>query len=413
MSGASTSVGHPHPRPCSGKKTLRKCRNKEKADKVILIDVDSGIYDNVVIIDVPDSFPKRNQDVRSRKKDKKWLFKNVINLDDDETPESSSPLGANNVGFSASTPLNRESFHVAEEFGDSKDVQDSSTPVRLSKCKRTYSGKASTSNRYGLDSDSECDVSGNDYPDCEVMEDFSGKFQELWEKAVSRRKHIRSGIKGHDNTSSNINKDPENAKSENKSRDNEEASFCQTTGKPNNENGGSSPVGMEKDDSGFAHSFGNALNDQEHFASGKFKSISELLNCEPGSSSSRSGRRKRQASLNFSIQEESNKKIDNPICTAGDKENSREEDKDAQLLVNENCSSPVGDCITNEREKLKETEEYRKAMEEEWASRQEALRAQVTFLLCAFLKNVIPDSDFWVVVKTLAPSLCLYRDLLL
>lgn len=362
MSG--TSIGHPRPRPCSGKKTLRKCRNKEKADKVILIDVDSGIYDNVVIIDVPETFPKRNQDSHTRKKDKKWWFNDVINLDDDDTPESSSPLGANNIGFSART--SKESFRVAEEFGNSKDVQDSATPVRLSKCKRTYSGKASTSNRYGLDTDSEC----------ELMEDFSGKFQELWEKAVSRRrKDIHSGVKVHDSTSSSTNKDHQNAESKNVFRNHEEASFFHTSEKPDKKSGSTSPVRTENDDFG-----------------GKSKSAADCTNCELGSSSRRSKRQKHQASSNFFHQEEPNKKFDNPISTAGDKENSKDEDKDAQPFETGHSSSPVDACITNEREKLKETDEYRRAMEEEWASRQEALQAQVCNLhfsaMCISQKNI-------------------------
>lgn len=393
MSG--TSIGHPRPRPSSGKKTLRKCKNKEKADKVILIDVDSGIYDNVVIIDVPESFPKRNQDSHTRNKDKTWLFKNVINIDDDdETPESSSPLGANNIGFSARA--SKESFCVAEEFENSKDVQDSSTPVRLSKCKRTYSGKASTSNRYGLDTDSECDFYGNDHLDCELMEDVSGKFQELWEKAVSRRrKDIHSGIKGHDSTPSNINKEPQNAESKNASTHNKEASFFHTAEKPNKKIGSTSPVGTEKDDFGFTHPSDDAVKDQEHFASGKSKSPADCTNCELGSSSRRSERQKRQASSNFFHQEEPNKKVNHHISTAVDKENAKEEDKDAQQLETGHSSSPVDACITNEREKLKETDEYRRAMEEEWASRQQALQAQVYNLhfsaMCISQEKILPD----------------------
>lgn len=83
MSGIST--GHSHPRPSSGKKTLKRCRKNKEADKVVLIDVDSEICDNVVIIDIPESLQKRNKESGMLKKDEKWSFRNVINIDDDET----------------------------------------------------------------------------------------------------------------------------------------------------------------------------------------------------------------------------------------------------------------------------------------------------------------------------------------
>ncbi|XP_057809957.1 uncharacterized protein LOC131024466 [Salvia miltiorrhiza] len=399
MSGIS--IGHSHPRPCSGKKTLRRCRKNKEADKVILIDVDSEICDNVVIIDIPESLPKRNEDSSMLKKDEKWSFRNVINIDDDETPDNSYHFGAKNARFSASTSLNRESFRIAEDFADSTEtsgedcqfVQDSATPVRLSKCKRTYSGKASTSNRYGLDIDSECDLSENDYPDCELVEDFSGKFQELWEKAVSRRRkdthNVHSGIRfrGHDSASSFIDEDLQNAESKIATRHHDEASLFQTTGKSKSRNGGSSPVRTEKDEFGFTHFSDNAVNDREYGAHGKSKSQAKCRpsihnqqadcpDCEPGSSISHTERSKHPASSNFSCQEEPNKKLNHPISTAGDKVNSKE-NKDGQPHTDIVCSLPPEDaCLISEREKLKETDEYKRAMEEEWASRQQALQIQ-------------------------------------
>lgn len=424
MSGIS--IGHSHARPRSGKKTLRRCRKNEEAGKVILIDVDSEICDNVVIIDNPESLPKRNKEPRMLKKDEKWSFRNVINIDDDETPDSSYNFGAKNVNFSASTSLNREYFRVAEDFADPTDisdedcqyVQDSLTPVRLSKCKRTYSGKASTSNRYGLDSDSECDLSGNSYPDCELVEDFSGKFQELWEKAVSRRRkdnhNVHSGIKGHESTSSHINKVLQNAESNIATRHHDEALNFHTTEKSNSRNDGS-PVRTEKDDFGSTHLSDNAVNDREYCADGKSKSQAKFrpsihnqqadcTDCEPGSSSSHIERRKHFASSNFSFHEEPNKNFNHPISTAGDKVNCKDDKKDGQLQTNIVCSLALEDvCLISEREKLKETDEYKRAMDEEWASRQQALQIQVYnlhFSAQRISKKVF--SDGWVDVKILA-----------
>ncbi|KAG6398999.1 hypothetical protein SASPL_140472 [Salvia splendens] len=391
------SVSHLRPRPRSVTETLRRCRNDDKADKVILIDVDSEISDNVVILDTPESLPKRNKESGMLKKDEKWSFKNVINIDDDDyddVPSSSYQFGPNNVGFSASTSLNRENFRVAEDFADFTDpshedcqnVQDSATPVKLSKCKRTYSGKDSTSNRYGLDTDSECELSGNEYPDCEVVEDFSGKFQELWERAVTRRKrdirNVHSGIRGHDNTTSCTDKDLQNAESEVATRHHDEPSVFHTTGKSNSRNYGSPPVRIETD-FGFTHFSDNAVNDQECRAHGKSNSQVKFCpsfhypDCEPGSSRRHMERRKDPASSNSSFQEEPNEKFNNPTSTAGNKVNSKEENEDGQVHMSIVCSlPPEDDSLISEREKLKETDEYKRAMEEEWASRQQALQIQ-------------------------------------
>lgn len=350
MSGIS--IGHSHPRPCPGKKTLRRCRNNEEADNVILIDVDSENFDNVIIIDIPESLPKKKPGSSRLRKDKKCSFRNVINIDDDETPDSSHSIGVNNVSFSAGTSSNRESCRVSKNFGDSADAavedcqfdQDNGTPVRLSKCKRTYSGKASTRNRYGLDTDSECDSSDNDYPDCELVEDSSGKVQELWEKAFSRRKKdIRtghSGIRDHDSTSRCINRDyHQNAESKDPTRQHKEASFRCTTGKSNNENDVSSPFRTKEDtDFGCTHLSDNALHDRQYDKSdalGKSNSQAKFCpsihaeqancpDCEPGSSGSHiEERRKDPASSNFAFQEESNKKFDHPVPTVEEEETSK------------------------------------------------------------------------------------------
>ncbi|GER40588.1 chaperone DnaJ-domain superfamily protein [Striga asiatica] len=177
------SIGHPHPRPCSGEKTLRRCRNYEEADNVIVIDVDADNFDNVVIIDTPERPPKTQPSEGKHKKDKKWSFPNVICIDDDENCEA--------AGFSSGASSDGESFRVSTKYSAGKESecgQDVTPPVRLSSCKRTYSGKGSTRNRYGLDLDYESDSSDSDYPDCELVEDSSGKVQEQWEKASSRRK---------------------------------------------------------------------------------------------------------------------------------------------------------------------------------------------------------------------------------
>ncbi|KAK6116406.1 hypothetical protein DH2020_049868 [Rehmannia glutinosa] len=322
MSG--TSIGHSHPRPCSGKKTLRRCRNNEEDDNVILIDVDSENFDNVIIIDVPESLPKKSLRSSVLGKDKKWSFRNVIFIDDDETPDTNHSFGVNHASFSAGTSSNRESCRVAKDFADPayaafeecQYVPDTAAPVRLSKCKRTYSGK-STRNRYGLNSDSESDSSDSDYPDCELVEDSSGKVQELWEKAFSRRKkdvqNGHSDIRDHDSTSRIFDEDHhQNVDTEDATRQHKEASFGFSTGKPDNENDSPSCSRTKEDtDFGCTHVFDVADDHPE---------------CEPGRSSCHIEERcERPVSSNTAFPAQSDKDFDHPTPAFEGEETSKVE----------------------------------------------------------------------------------------
>lgn len=356
MSGIS--MGHSHPRPCSGKKTLRRCRNNEAADNVILIDVDSENCDNVVIIDIPESLPKKNQELHMLKKDEKWSFRNVINIDDDETPGNSCPFGANNVSFSAGTSLQRESFHIASNFEDSSDgdcqfIQDSPPPVRLSKCKRTYSGRASTRNHYGLDTDSECDLSDDDYPDCDLVEDFSGEVQAMWEKAFSRRRNgihnVYSGSKGQDITSQHEDHQNVEARSSVETDVNQDKAF-------------------PGDNHRFVPAKATVSVDGRSFNSsmlpGEETACSTNPSCKAVDGSEKSFLPK------SSLSPGKDKKGDRPLVPEIPFVNEAKHKED-------NSQSNIDACVISDREHLKETDEYKRAMEEEWASRQQALQIQV------------------------------------
>ncbi|KAL0327096.1 UNVERIFIED_CONTAM: hypothetical protein Sangu_1787600 [Sesamum angustifolium] len=499
MSGIS--IGHSHPRPCSGEKTLRRCRNNEEADNVILIDTDSEKFENVIIIDIPESLPKKRQGSRVLRKDKKWSFRNVIYIDDDETPDSNHPNGVNNASSSAGTSFDGASCGVAKNFEDSSDgtaeecqfVQDNATPVRLSKCKRTYSGKASARSRYGLNSDSESDSSDSDCPDCELLEDSSGEVQELWERAFSRRrKDIHSGPKGirnYDGASQDVDRDRQHhqyAETKDATLQQKEASFCFTTGNSNNENDAPSPSRPKEDtdfgctsvfDDRTVHDFSQSEPTTQHHynqsdtcgrtnseAKGSplvYAAQVDHPDSEPsGPNDHIGGRGEHPASSNSALREQSTKDpndpthafegeeapkvepcppkyrsyVDKDYChgrnsesplengvipgrssprDSGDdskqlyhQDNMRpvpeipsfrnlspneairreddslsncqsEEDKDGRLLIKVGDTLPsVQTSIIGEREKLKETDEYKRAIEEEWASRQEALRIQ-------------------------------------
>ncbi|KAL0296816.1 UNVERIFIED_CONTAM: hypothetical protein Sradi_6733700 [Sesamum radiatum] len=499
MSGIS--IGHSHPRPCSGEKTLRRCRNNEEADNVILIDTDSEKFENVIIIDIPESLPKKRQGSRVLRKDKKWSFRNVIYIDDDETPDSNHANGVNNASSSAGTSFDGASCGVAKNFEDSSDgtaeecqfVQDNATPVRLSKCKRTYSGKASARSRYGLNSDSESDSSDSDCPDCELLEDSSGEVQELWERAFSRRrKDIHGGPKGirnYDRASQDVDWDRQHhqyAETKDATLQQKEASFCFTTGNSNNENDAPSPSRPKEDtdfgctsvfDDPTVHDFSQSEPTTQHHynqsdtcgrtnseAKGSplvYAAQVDHPDCEPsGSNDHIGGRGEHPASSNSALREQLTKDpndpthafegeeapkvepcppkyrsyVDKDYCHGRNSESPLENgvipdrssprdsgdvskqlyhqdnmqpvpeipsfrnlspneailqeddslsncqsevDKDGRLLFKVGDTLPsVQTSIIGEREKLKETDEYKRAIEEEWASRQAALRIQ-------------------------------------
>lgn len=192
MRGKGKSVQYPQSRTSSGSSTLKKCKTNGEADNVVLIDVDSDTLDNVTVIDVPDCLKK------------KLRGSSVICIDDDESysgigEENGSEFsdGASSSGrFSPAFNHNRNSVDAVGE--ECQFVREIFSPFKLSKCKRTYSGKASGRNRYGLGSESDnSGSSDNDFPDCEFMEDSFGKLREEWQKANLKRKNdLRGGIYG-------------------------------------------------------------------------------------------------------------------------------------------------------------------------------------------------------------------------
>ncbi|XP_059655641.1 uncharacterized protein LOC132302735 [Cornus florida] len=195
MRGKGKPIGHSRPRTCSGRKALKRCKNIGKADNVVLIDVDGDNIDNVIIIDVPDSLPQKQQGSSVPREDKNCPLQNVICIDDDESADSNhlgiGVDGADNFhsdGSSSTRPCPVSNHSLDADGDECQFVQENISPIKISKCKRTYSGKASTRNRYGLNPEPESCSSDNDCPDSEFMEGSSGKLQEQWEKAFFKRK---------------------------------------------------------------------------------------------------------------------------------------------------------------------------------------------------------------------------------
>ncbi|KAL6566428.1 hypothetical protein OROGR_002043 [Orobanche gracilis] len=462
------SIGHLHHRPCLGERRLRRCRTNGETNKVSLIDVDTDNFDNVVIIDVPESLLKKTKTSSMHRKDKSWSVKNVIYIDDDENHDRNHPSDENNANFYADTSSNRESCHVTKKirdyaFEESRYDQDTANPVSLSKCNRTYYRKCCQGNRYGLSAESESDSADNDCPDCEL--DSSGKVQEQWEKASSRRK-----------------KNLQNVHSDNRVHDTTLLGF--STGELNNEKNGPSRSRTKEDtnvdrthafhisidhpgssnrhietyyvDFAFSDESDKTFDDptsEIESCPPKYKSRSDVDSCcgksnlleseatihvskyicetdkhenctetatgksrerehlEPGQSRATGGAREmvnlmpkkcrvRRSKLHhkhtdrgsaifsdvngsFSGKSPSSKgsrnthiyeaKLQEDISMS----NIQQEEEDGQLHSQNGDTVPsVETCIINEREKLKETDEYKRATEEEWASRQQALQIQ-------------------------------------
>ncbi|KAL6505671.1 hypothetical protein OROHE_023050 [Orobanche hederae] len=445
------------------------------------MDVDIENFDNVVIVDVPESLPKKAQTSSIYRKDKRWSVKNVIYIDDDENHDRNHHFDENNASFYADTSSNRESCHVTKKirdsaFEESRYDQDTANPVSLSKCKRTYYRKGCQRSRYGLSADSESDSADNDCPDCEL--DSSGKVQEQWEKASSRRKknlqNVHSDNRVHDTTllgfsTGKLNNEKDGPRSRTKEDTNigRPHAFHISIGHPECEPG-SSNRHIETDYVDFAFSdesdkkFDDPTSEIESCPL-KYKSRADVDSCcgksilleseatihvskyicetevnerrcsptdkhenctetatgksrerehlEPGQSRATGGAKEmvnlmpkkcrvRRSTLhhkqtdrgspilfdvNGSVSGKSSSSKgsrNTPIYEAKLQEdismsNIQQEEEDGQLhSQNGETVSSVETCIINEREKLKETDEYKRAVEEEWASRQQALQIQ-------------------------------------
>lgn len=151
-------------------KTLRACNRKGRTDNVVVIDVDSDNCSDEIFVDAPECL--RGSSSNGLRNKGKYPLKSVICIDDDENDDENTVNNSN---------LDKDRY-----------FQQSSNPVKLSKCKRTYSG-ASTSNRYGWSTDTESVSSSDDdedSTDCELeFEGSSGKLKRDWEKAFLRRQN--------------------------------------------------------------------------------------------------------------------------------------------------------------------------------------------------------------------------------
>ncbi|KAI7753305.1 hypothetical protein M8C21_020126 [Ambrosia artemisiifolia] len=279
-------------------KTLSRCRNNIEADNVVLIDVDTYDFDNVIVIDIPESHTKKQGGSSDKTRPRTYIY-----IDDDDDDGDESPCDDN-----AGADLNGERNFENGASSSRRYGLENPSPVKLSKGKRTYSGR-------GFNRQSDSDSSDDDSPDCEFMEDFSGKLKEQWERASLKRK----GVLHNDHASSS---------------------------KPYTD--ANSEFGVNR----------NKKHDQDSNVNG-------------------TSDEQKDESPNFDATGVEGGKDDEPLgempYTSSEEEN---EKNDLETAATADDDVPVENSIIGQREKLKETDEYKRALEEELLARQKALQRQ-------------------------------------
>jgi len=427
MTGKGVSREHFQPKTCSWK--------REDFKKIVFIDVDSDQVDEVVIIDYPE-FMSKSHGSGAPSRDRVCTPQSVISIDDDDDEESDDAeipgVVAGSVGeldsdassskrSSPDTSGVRDSNHIDV---DESGVCEKDSEYDGQKDRKAGPAEGTGRNRYGLDG-FESESSDSDCSDCELMD------REQWEKISVKRKRngfndqpcydehaSSSGL--HFNNNVCIDVDEENRSGENAGGT---THFGPTNGKFVEKNQSSFSAEIDRQ---VENSFKDSYRKSEWET---FKSLFEFSEKEMQSlHRSEIGHGKSTRSNNFSpctqydsydfcsdvtgvsgfkkelggeeiglsnLSQEADKiPVTNPGSTVKSKDDSlfdlnskcasvdeRHVNCDGPALNDDHCglTSTTSDerNIINEREKLKETDEYKQAMEEEWASRQLQLQIQV------------------------------------
>ncbi|XWS69599.1 hypothetical protein CRYUN_Cryun04dG0192600 [Craigia yunnanensis] len=205
MRGKGVMRGLSQPKSCSRKKMLKSCNMKRKFENGVLIDVDGDRCENVIIIDAYESVGEDLQGSSGSKGGKRFPSPGIISIDDDETDNMDDPgicVECSDLDSDASSSKScpaSDFMRKSEGLDDDECqfVREKKPAFKLSKCKKTYTGKTPCGKRFGLSPESEDSSSESDCSDCELMEGSVGKLREQWEKAFQRKKYnFRSGQSG-------------------------------------------------------------------------------------------------------------------------------------------------------------------------------------------------------------------------
>ncbi|KAF7809014.1 OmpH and DnaJ domain-containing protein [Senna tora] len=429
MIGKRVLEEHFQPRTCSGNRTSKTGQEKENGKNVVLIDIDGDQVDDVEIIDFPEYGQQKLQGSSVQSRDRMCPPHSVISIDDDESDDAGHPEiiaegggeldsdASSSKRFSPAPGSMQNSDHI--DVDDCHVVHEKGSASNLPKNNQTSSAKASDRNRYGLDA-SESESSESDCSDCELME-----VCEQWEKAsVKRKRRLFNDIFGSDEQASssglhsNFYTDIE---VENRTKEHAVSSSCSglsndKCGKENLSDVGDNQI----DDTNLNMKVNPSKDSDKNVDQESYKfsrpGTSEKMQCIYKSSDSQHEERTRSEnfppcsnyrSYNFSSgvtgasrfekvmgdkqsnfmsssQEESKRQIENDGSTLRNKDGNFSEAHSTCASFDESHLNQDGlvsqeSCvrdIINEREKLKETDEYKLAIEEEWASRQRQLQIQ-------------------------------------
>ncbi|KAI3978105.1 hypothetical protein MKX01_032482 [Papaver californicum] len=178
----------------SGRRFLGKCRGKEKVNSAVIIDVDNSKEHDFIIVDETECSKKIIQISRVSVERKKSPSSVIISIDDDEDEDDDDVdklVHCDEVGGDVLRNAARRKVpgiasdqSLSEEFDTGHHGFTHESPFHLN----SFKSKPTHSNCYGLYTDSDSSSSESDSSDFEVMEGFSGKIREQWERAASKKK---------------------------------------------------------------------------------------------------------------------------------------------------------------------------------------------------------------------------------
>ncbi|KDP31383.1 hypothetical protein JCGZ_11759 [Jatropha curcas] len=308
------SRGQSQRRVDSQKRSLERCKLKGKYNNVV--DIDSDRIANLIIIDAPETSEGIAPDASVSGQEKTPACRNIICIDDDE----SGDCGSSSDSLEESG--NPNSYFTSSNKCRPSCNQGRKLSSKTSNCWATCSSKRSSS-------DTSCE---NDDSDCDIEEDHLGNIRQQWEEASLRKKRFDNFPRG-------------------------QFDFQNEVGPVGFDIDSRNDIDVDKtvDVPKSCSSNGNHRND--NLSTSKY--IGEDASVIANKSDGESWHTDKERSIQQEMYKESS------VCCS--------------KVVNEtNGDGPSGvpNFIVGNREMLKKTDAYRRAEEEEWASRQRELQAQ-------------------------------------
>ncbi|XP_027361184.1 uncharacterized protein LOC113869179 isoform X2 [Abrus precatorius] len=410
--GKGVSREHFQPKTCSGK--------KDNFKNIVFIDVDSDQVDDVVIIDFPE-FMSKLHGSGAPSRDRVFTPQSVISIDDDDDEESDDVERPGIVGegvgeldsdassskrFSPESSGMRNSVHINVD----NSVCEKDFGSNRQKSRKACFAKDTGRNHFGLDG-CESKSSESDCSDCELME------REQWEKISLKRKRSvfndqpsyndhASSSRLHRNSDIYIDIDVENWSEQNEGGATypgpDNGNYVKENQSSFSVKGDSQVDGTSKTLRSESIEEMQSLHRRSDNEHGKSTRGTDFHPCSGNKNSNfcsgvtgaswfnteLGGRESKFVNLS---QEARERQVDNSGSALKSKDDNLSEANSNSTFIDERCVNCDGlalndqvcghsasneTYIINEREKLKETDEYKQAMEEEWASRQRQLQIQ-------------------------------------